>query len=512
MRIAIVGSGPSAWASALALSKSSRTDFKVTIFEANQENNPKLEMARPNSLKVNSLYKETSINYGEEDTETKIMNEMSPSIDGLPNNLIPGGWSNIWGATILPWSENYFTRHSISMTEMQYSYSEILSHIPYQGESDFLAMDFPLYSQPNSRAKISTFSENFLENFENCSSVQTETKISLGKSRLAISPLSDLQTLGCVQCQKCLSGCPYGHIFNSWNALTKLIAKDERFEMKVASYVRRITLENRETFLETFDSTSAVKSKEVFDKVFIGAGIIQTGRLLQRSGLLGTFWIEETPLIYLPVLVRNWKWRARKLTGATFSELFIVGSKKKDHYAFGQIYSLNTQIIQLLNSRFRFMSPILPILKNISANFGIIMLFVKSDDEQIRFDSNHVGAIDQNIRNSRSRWKDLKGDLAIFQKSMRTMKIHPIITKYLLQKVGASYHFATIKTTNKSGYLESVVNTNGQIKNWMNPKEDFSSIRLIDSSALPGIEPGPITLTVMANSFRITSKFIDNEL
>ncbi len=93
--------------------------------------------------------------------------------------------------------------------------------------------------------------------------------------------------------------------------------------------------------------------------------------------------------------------------------------------------------------------------------------------------------------------------------SLRKMKIHPVISKLLLQKVGASYHFATIKTANKSGDHEGIVDTNGVIKNWINTKKDFSSIRLIDSSALPGIEPGPITLTVMANAFRITSKFIE---
>lgn len=509
MQIAIIGSGPSAWASALALSKSSRTDFKVIIFEANSKNNPKLEIAQLNSLKVNSLYKETSINYGGGDTKTKTLNEMSPSIDGLPNNLIPGGWSNIWGATILPWPENYFKSHDISLKEMQRSYSEILSHVPHQGESDFLEVDFPLYSQPNSHANVSTFSENFLENFENCSSLQTEPKISVGKSRLAISPLSNFQELGCIQCQKCLSGCPNGHIFNSWNALTKLIAHDGRFEMRVASLVNAIYLEGRETMLETSDSISGLKTKEIFDRVLIGAGIIQTGRLLQRSGLLGTFWIEETPLIYLPVIVRNRNINARKLTGATFSELFILGSKEKINYAFGQIYSLNTEIIQLLKSRFKFMGPILPILKKISANFGVIMLFVKSSDEQIKFEPNRVGSIDQDIRKSREKWRSLKVDLVLFQRSMRKMKIHPIITRVLLQKVGASYHFATIKTENNSGDLECIVNINGVIKNWINPKKDFSSLRLIDSSALPGIEPGPITLTVMANAFRITSKLIE---
>lgn len=509
MRIAIVGSGPSAWASALALSKSSRTDFKVIIFEANSKNNPKLEIAQLNSLKVNSLYKETSINLGGVDTKTKTLNQMSPSMDGLPNNLIPGGWSNIWGATILPWPEQYFKSNSIPMKEMRSSYSQILSHIPHQGESDLLEADFPLFSEPISRAKVSTFAENFLENFERSSNLPTDPKISLGKSRLAISPLSDFQDLGCIQCQKCLSGCPNGHIFNSWNALTKLIAGDGRFELRAATYVSAIALEGREAILETSNLSSGLKSKEVFDGVLIGAGIIQTGRLLQRSGFLGTFWIEETPLIYLPVLVRNRKMLVRTSTGASFSELFILGSKEKVNFAFGQIYSFNTEIIQLLRSRFKFMSPILPILKRMSANFGVIMLFVKSSDEQIRFEPNCAGLIDQNIRNTEQKWRDLKRDLTLFQMTMRKMKIYPIISKLLLQKVGASYHFATIKTTNKSGDHEGIVNINGEIKNWINTKKDFSSIRLIDSSALPGIEPGPITLTVMANAFRITSKFIE---
>ena len=318
MRIAIIGSGPSAWASALALSKSSRTDLKVTIFEANNVKSPKIETPQLKTLKVNSLYKESSINYGSEDTETRVLNESSPSIKGLPNSLIPGGWSNIWGATILPWSSNFFTNHGISMQEMQNSYSEIMTNMPYQAEIDSLSSSFPLYAEPADRARISTFSENLLDNFERHSKAVNESKISLGKSRLAISPLSQSQTLGCIECQKCLSGCPFGHIFNSWNALTELIATDKRFEIKVASYVDTIYVDESETTLEIMNSTSSARSIDTFDKVLLGAGVIQTGRLLQRSGFLGSFWIEETPLIYLPILVRNWKRRTRRLSGTTF--------------------------------------------------------------------------------------------------------------------------------------------------------------------------------------------------
>ena len=34
--------------------------------------------------------------------------------------------------------------------------------------------------------------------------------------------------------------------------------------------------------------------------------------------------------------------------------------------------------------------------------------------------------------------------------------------------------------------------------------EIFNNVHIIDSSVLPCLEPGPITLTVMANSYRIT--------
>ena len=140
------------------------------------------------------------------------------------------------------------------------------------------------------------------------------------------------------------------------------------------------------------------------------------------------------------------------------------------------------------------------------------MLFIRSSDEQIKFDLNLGGQIDINIRDSKLRWQGIKRDLRVFQRSMWSIRVYPFITKLLLQKVGASYHFASIKTTNKYNQLEGIANTNGQIKNWVVPDKNTSSIWLIDSSALPGIEPGPITLTVMANAFRITTKIVVDEL
>ena len=51
-----------------------------------------------------------------------------------------GGFSNVWGSQIMPFTASVFGTWPVSMTEMEPHYRAILGHIPFAGEVDDLSL------------------------------------------------------------------------------------------------------------------------------------------------------------------------------------------------------------------------------------------------------------------------------------------------------------------------------------------------------------------------------------
>jgi ferredoxin len=191
----------------------------------------------------------------------------SPSNFSLAN----GGLSTTWGAGIRLWDkeilESYGDTDKIFM-----SARDLLVDIPYSGTSETL--NFPkefkiveTEKPPNSTDFTSLFGYKSSEVF------------SFGTA-LAI----DVSTVSkCVGCGNCLSGCPYGSIFDSGNAFDKCVAflKTERKQIIVEKIVS--TKEGVEIQGISADAQECVY---MFDEVHLCAGAIGTPALLLKSNLV----------------------------------------------------------------------------------------------------------------------------------------------------------------------------------------------------------------------------------
>jgi hypothetical protein len=179
----------------------------------------------------------------------------------------------------------------------------------------------------------------------------------------------------------------------------------------------------------------------------------------------------------------------------TLSELFI--QEKNDKGALnsaGQVYSLNRQLQQLANKY-----EILKILpKFIKSRILIIMFFVRSSEECLIEVSNSLDQINKYM-NPYTKETFIKE----YRKIKRFLRQYSVITfflKSLIQQRGKSYHYAGLYTVS-NGKLVNIVDIDGKIR-----IEKYKRVRIVDSSALIEPAPGPISFTVMANSYRITSE------
>jgi len=71
----------------------------------------------------------------------------------LANDLVVsgayGGFSNTWGAQVMPYSTGTFRDWPITRQELEPHYRQILTQIPYSAESDDLEEVFPLMGRPD---------------------------------------------------------------------------------------------------------------------------------------------------------------------------------------------------------------------------------------------------------------------------------------------------------------------------------------------------------------------------
>src|SRR6516165_4167717 len=134
------------------------------------------------------------------------------SVNGANTSLISpayGGFSNVWGSQVMPFTASAFESWPIKAATMDYHYEAILGQIPFAGEEDDLATNFPLMRPPAQLPAMSSRSLRVLNAYEAHRSRLNKLGITVGKARLAFDASR------CVRCAMCMIGCPYGLIYSA---------------------------------------------------------------------------------------------------------------------------------------------------------------------------------------------------------------------------------------------------------------------------------------------------------
>ncbi len=316
-RIAIVGSGPSSWATFQILRLLHLNCCEITILDAN-----KRESYDSDAPTIASKSKMGSTHMYEVDDGFIEFKE--------PNNfsLANGGLSTVWGAGIRLWDQNYLSEHGL-LSDIYSSALTLLKELPYSGDNSTLNIpsEWKIPSTPRPPgsvdfADLTDFSSRGIRSFP---------------TALAINVTSNDK---CVGCGKCLSGCAYGSIFDSGNLFDKYLA--QKLISRRDFLVEKIVLTPKSVELHGL-SNNELQGIQYFDEVHLCAGAIGTPAILLRSDLVPRRKLKvlDSQVFYFMGLK---KFARNKLSSFALSQITIASHGSKDYEFKASLYRSNEDI------------------------------------------------------------------------------------------------------------------------------------------------------------------------
>jgi ferredoxin len=478
MRIAILGSGPNAFAAYKALEK---LNYSVTIIDFALAG-----MAEDSSLAGLAGKRHNFSSW------SMFIPDVFHSRSNLQGNVMGsaafGGWSNVWGATIFPLTElesSFWNIDSESLREQQRALANKLDLFD-------LTVDF----------QHASFDEGILGHI-NANKNKLTSPNHFQISNLAISKFSDSPTTGCIRCGACLTGCPYGHIWNSrdgWGDIKE--TKNLKFEWGI--WVKELNEVGGQVVLKGVRNGDT--HEYCFDKVFIALGAYQTAALMIRSKICEKVVIKDSPMVVIPFFLPFFRKTTPSRPGVTLasafaSSTFLTGkSQPLVHDFFAQIYGHSDDIEDRILGQAPILRGLPKFLRNIFfSRIGIAMCF---------FDESFGGVIhvelnsNSEVEFSPKNYHDNRIRLInIARKNLWKFKLRTLPFFGFLTQVGMGYHSGA-SFPHRVEALESSEN----YSDYVGRPNGYTNIHLVDMSVFPRIGSSPPTFNSMVNAHRIVEE------
>lgn len=476
MKIAVVGSGPSGWSAAVKLLE---LGHDVTVFDGGvSEESPNQS---PTNLSINQkLLRGSNYPYRMFRSGPKISQKKT----NLSYSFSSSGLSLVWGATMLPYGTKELDSWPIKNTDLDSYYDQVSKVVPISGKNDDLVRCYRPYLSrepllPTNRVMT------FLHQVESVSTGH----IFVGSSRLAIEPKKGTKG-SCNYCDSCLSGCPRDLI---WFA-----PQIEREEINYLTGLRVLSIsESSNVALNVVDSNGQESIYSNFDKVFLGAGNIETFRILSTSRMVeSSVKLLDSATFFIPFLLKSKYGKPEKAKYSLSQALMRIEDEAYKPLQI-QLYDYSEDLVQRAQERLLFGKKIpkwilrIP-LKRLFVGIGYLH---STDSPCIQMRLTDAGDVEltqgcsSQIPTNFKVEKVLKHNKSFFGKA-GLMPIYKLI-QYALPGEGV----------HAGGWLPM-----GTSSDLLGRPSGSKNIHVIDSSIFPSIPAGAITFTVMANAMRIAEQ------
>ncbi len=403
-----------------------------------------------------------------------------------------GGLSNVWGATLLPFSKDELSSWPLDLQiQMQEAYKSVLTKISSIGSiDDDLSAWYSNYS-PSKSYKPALPLEYLIKDRRNIL-FKSAIEARVGLSRLAIN--SD-----CVFCSQCLSGCVYTAIFQSFNhILSPLIQRSENLNYFSGLKLKSFS-ELTEKVICTFEDEEGRDVIINTHHLFLGAGVISTSRIILNSlSYINEVIVRDSQTIFAPIL--HFHKHHKGSAGISLSNVTIAFKNLNGVMNQAQIYPYDKSYKSRLDS--------ISILNKLPKFFVKIAAFAlkKSVIAIVYLDQDQSASIKVTRGNSADSinlepvFKDsfaqqIKLGLNALGSFLLTKRF--FLVKSLKQvtlpgegvHLGSSFPISTSSTESTSDFFGRPAG--------------LKRVFLVDSSSLPRIPAGSVTLSIIANAFRI---------
>ncbi len=417
-----------------------------------------------------------------------------------------GGFSNVWGSQIMPFTAPTFENWPVSAATMRRNYEAILRQIPFAGEEDDLAINFPLMRAPVALPSMSSRSLRVLSAYEKNRSKLNDRGITIGKARLA------LDASNCIRCGMCMTGCPYGLIYSAAQTFDAL-RRANRVTHHSGFLALKIEEKANKVLVITKEIATGLIQRFEADRVYVACGALGTTRFVANS--MGLFDVDlsmlESQQFVLPMLSAHATEDPRRKRDFTLNQFNMIVAPDGDSVDISQLhfYTFNSAFINGLPSALRASSAErlqVQLLRRLTVAFGYLpswksprlRIHVGPPSEQSSLPEFHISGETAPVGRSRM----LRTVLLRLIQSARLLDMYPVIPMLRLSASGKSYHWGGSfpHTSDRSTVFSS--DRLGRVGSW-------ERIHLVDASVFPSVPAMTFGLTVMANAHRIASETLE---
>ncbi len=416
-----------------------------------------------------------------------------------------GGLSNVWGASVLPYSTEDMSDWPITAGDLAPHYRAVLEMMPFAARHDGLEEQFPLYHDDPGTLGVSSQAEALLGDLELNASTLTAHGVRFGASRLALRAEGAGGTSGCVHCGMCLYGCPYEFIYNSAHTLTKLRA-NRAFTYRPGVVVDQLEEVSSQVEVTGRNLDGAESFQMRADKVFVACGVLSTARILLASLEAYGQPIHAVDNCYFLLPLMRYRGRPEALSERvhTLAQVFIevVDPAIGPHRAHLQVYTYNELLREEMG---RLMGPLrgaLPMIQHsVLGRLLLVQGYLHSDlSARIRIVLKR-GDSGAAPRLHLSGVPNLQSGPALAALRRRlwgergSLKAVPISQMLRVGQPGRGFHTGgTFPMRAHPGPFEVDV---------LGRPHGFTRVHVVDASVFPSLPATTITLSVMANAHRI---------
>lgn len=404
------------------------------------------------------------------------------AVPGVAASFAQGGLSNVWGAAMLPYRAADLAGWPVGLAEMAPAYKAVLDYVPIAGQADALEAAFPFYKRPQADMPVSRQAAALLRRLEGAN----PPGITAGRARVAV------QAADCIACGECLNGCPRDLIFSTRHELRKLRAAGLNYMPHTV--VRGVSEDAHGVSIHAVTRGTAQNFSG--ERVFVAAGVYGSTGLMLRSLELARAEILDSQYFILPLLGA-----ARyKHIGAealhTLAQLFveIEDTKVDAHNVHLQLYGYSDVLDAAIARKLGLLKGLRGLLLERAL---VVQGYLHSDSSgrlEARLDGDVMHVTAQPNPATRAVLKRVVKRLGGLGKVLGARPLSPLLQE---MQPGRGYHSGgSFAMRENPGLGESDV---------LGRPFGRRRTHIVDASVFPTIPAATITLSVMANAWRIAN-------
>jgi hypothetical protein len=412
-----------------------------------------------------------------------------------------GGFSNVWGAQVMPFTAATFRDWPVKVEEMHRHYAAVLGHIPYTAEEDDLSTLFPILSNSRPLPRVSQRTASVLSRNERHRSALHRRGVRLGRARLAMNADA------CVLAGLCMTGCPYSLVYSASHTMDAL---RERGAIEYHSGLLAVRVREDSDGATVVAKELASGNVHEFraDRVILGCGAIGTSRLV-----MGSLDLYDTPVdvaesvqFMLPFFSRRPVPDPRLASDFTLNQFNMVLDLDGEGYDISQLHfytydpSFDEALPGPLKTRWGSAAGTY-LLRRLSVALGYLPSWA-SPTFQVCARPAGDGELPvlelSSGRRSFALNQTLRGTLRRLAAAAPLLDLWPVLPMLRMAAPAKSYHWGALFPHAERPRGRFASDPLGRVAPW-------TRVHLADGSVFPTVAATTFTLTVMANAHRIAS-------